>query len=479
MKKIIYSKVTLVTVFIFCFLFTVNSQSLNQGRVAVIADGNFRDPDDIAATPVSLAILKAYGLEKKLVHYSHSCDLKRGSGDAGGAFREEEMQIGCDGTASRWGGFDHITFYNAFRDQQETIDDLANHINDSSINDPLWIVLAGETDILYEAVLKANSPKRKFVYIISHHTANERGDFHDLDDIVALGAIQHPRIPNQNDKLKKDLSTWHWARDHNDERIKWLWERGFVAQTDAVRDGYNGIRGDFDCSDAGMVYYWATLPTGGDKNCDIPKLKNLFLDYVDSGINNQPLGSFTAPTVESIEEGYDELYVLVEASDPDNDAITSVTLYIDGTELRREGQAPYEWGAPGQRADETLGLTPGEHLLEAIITDSRGASTTISKTIMVTDSTLSVSEVVGFEDKHILSLYPNPVQNMLIISGNTAGKSIKIYDVSGTLKMIKDLNKSEDAIDVSTFSSGLYLARITNLKDPDSKSSIYKFLKIN
>jgi len=133
MKNLIHKLVHLAALFLVLLPFVANSQSIDQGRIAIIADGNYRDPDDIAGTPVSLAILRAYGLEDKLVHYSHSCDLIPGSNDPGGDFREEEMQISCDGTASSWGGFEHIsTFFNAIRDQQETIDDLAEHINNAS-----------------------------------------------------------------------------------------------------------------------------------------------------------------------------------------------------------------------------------------------------------------------------------------------------------------------------------------------------------
>lgn len=262
--------------------FGLHAQTVNQGRVAVVADGNYRDSDDICATPVSLGIFRALGLNDKVVHYSHSCDLQKGSSDPGGAFREAEMQTSCDGTASSWGGFDGLTFFNAFRDQDATIDDLTIHINNSTSSDPLWIIEAGEPDIMYEAVLQATPSKRQHIYVISHHPANDRGDFHDLDDVMALGIPDNHLhyIPNQNDLLKKDLNNWHWARDHSDSRIQWLWDRGYTAQTDAMM--YNGIRGDFDCSDAGMIYYWATLPSGGDENCDIPKLKALFNNYISN-----------------------------------------------------------------------------------------------------------------------------------------------------------------------------------------------------
>lgn len=253
-------------------------KSVPQGRLAVVTDGNYRDTDDIGATPVSLAILSAFGLEDKLVYYSHSCDLKPGKNDPGGAFREEEMKISCEGTAELWGGFEHINFLNCMQQKSMAVKALTEQINTATLSNPLWIIEAGEPDIIWEAVNLSNEKQRQFVHIVTHHPANDKGDYHDLSDVMNLGipSINLHRIPDQNKLLKKSLSDWYWARDHNDEKINWLWDRGFKAQTKPMK--YPPIDGYFDVSDAGMVYYWATLPQGGDMECDVPKLKKLFLN---------------------------------------------------------------------------------------------------------------------------------------------------------------------------------------------------------
>jgi hypothetical protein len=273
---------------------TANPPS-SSGRLAVVADGNYRDPDDIAGTPVSLAILRAFNKHKKLVHYSHSCDLVKASGDADppNNLRHKEMQKSCDGTAEKWGGFEHIKFYNCQTEKNATINDLRDKINASSATDPLWIIEAGEPDIIWEAMNKAENAKRKFVYIITHHPNNDRGDDYNLEsggdkgNITDLGfpKANIRRIQDQNTLLKKPLSTWNWAKTHSDSRIKWLYERGFRAQESDQQ--YGGIVGDMDPSDAGMIYYWCTLdtPSGGDQKCDVPKLEKLFKDYVNNTLS--------------------------------------------------------------------------------------------------------------------------------------------------------------------------------------------------
>lgn len=135
-------------------------------------------------------------------------------------------------------------------------------------------------------------------------------------------------------------------------------------------------KSDYDESVAG------TDPVGNDP---IPTAK--IIEWVPATtVNNKPIASFEAPTFSTIEEGYADLYVKVQASDPDNDAI-SLMLKIDGVEIRKEGAAPYEWGQVSSNPltdIETQNLSAGDHLFEVVVTDSKGASTTISKTITVT-----------------------------------------------------------------------------------------------
>lgn len=155
---------------------------------------------------------------------------------------------------------------------------------------------------------------------------------------------------------------------------------------------------------------WPVLDTDGDGISDFdetvngtdgiglgPLFENPPLDII--AVNNPPVASFDAATISSINEGYSELYVKVNASDPDGDAI-SVMLKIDGIDIRQENGSPYEWGhATTPQPQETLGLTPGEHTFEATVTDSKGAKTTVSKTITVFDLKIAPTiEIISPDD---------------------------------------------------------------------------------
>jgi hypothetical protein len=252
------------------------------GRIAVVADGNSPDPDDLGGTSVSIALLRATGLEERLVHYSHSCDLVRVKRISEEAERERHalMQSACDVTARRWGGFDGLTFLDAKWQRDKTIKDLAKAINASTANDPLWIIEAGEPDIIGYALEASSKEKHQFVKVVTHHPANDdAGDFFTWQQILDFG-VEEVRIPDQNIKLKVNLSQWDWAKDHPDPRIQWVWLQGKIAEVDDV---VKFQKGKWDCSDAGMILYWITGANvnNGLKQGTVDDVKSILLNYTE------------------------------------------------------------------------------------------------------------------------------------------------------------------------------------------------------
>ena len=262
---------------------SVFAQKINppSGRLAIVADGNSPDPDDLGGTAVSIALLRAAGLTDMLVHYSHSCDLVRVSriSEKAEVERHALMQSACDVTARRWGGFEHITFYDAKWQMDATIKDLAKAINASTVDDPLWIIEAGEPDIIGFALDETPKEKHKYVKVVTHHPANDNaGDFYKWQQIVDFG-VEEVRIPDQNSKLKVDIEKWDWARIHSDSRIQQVWIQGKIAEVDDV---VRFQKGKWDCSDAGMVLYWITGANvnGGLKTGTVDDVKTILLDFV-------------------------------------------------------------------------------------------------------------------------------------------------------------------------------------------------------
>ena len=67
-------------------------------------------------------------------------------------------------------------------------------------------------------------------------------------------------------------------------------------------------------------------------------------------------------------------------------------------------------------------------------------------------------------------IYPNPVQNILYVKGNSEAYSIEIYSLIGQL--VKTVSNANE-IDVSLLSQGVYLIRIRN----ENISTTQRFIK--
>ncbi len=233
------------------------------GRLAIVADGNSPDPDDIGATAVIFGLLKASRLNERLVHLSHSCDLKPTDriSAADELRRQQVMDQVCSKGISQFGPFRNLAgFYNCRTQQESPVEDLRDAIDKSSKNDPLWIIEAGEPDIIGYALDAAKASRRQHVHVVSHHPANDNaGDFFSWQQILDFGAKEH-QIGDQNVSLKTGMDVWDWARDHDRAEMRWIWEQLAYAEQDRVVKFQTNR---FDCSDAGMVFWWIT---GADRN---------------------------------------------------------------------------------------------------------------------------------------------------------------------------------------------------------------------
>ncbi|MGB7329016.1 MAG: hypothetical protein WBD31_29315 [Rubripirellula sp.] len=247
-----------------------NSVQPPAGRLAIVADGNSPDPDDIGATAVIFGLLNASGLNDRLVHLSHSCDLKPAAriAPADELRRQKVLHEICDDGVAKYGPFANLAgHFNCRTDQQAAVDDLRNAINASSKTDPLWIIEAGEPDIIGYALQAADADKRAHVHVVSHHPANDNtGDFFSWQQILDFGVTEH-QIGDQNVYLKANIPPWDWAKDHADARIQWIWKQLAYAEQDGVVKFQTG---HFDCSDAGMVYWWITGADGGGNKVATP-----------------------------------------------------------------------------------------------------------------------------------------------------------------------------------------------------------------
>ncbi len=243
------------------------------GNIVLLHDGNFRDPDDIGAMPMCLAILQAAKLSDKLVYMEHSHFL--GCNDS---IMESEMNESMHEAWERFGPFPNSTYFNYYRQSDNARNEFIRVINSSGKDNPLWVICAGRMESLYRAIAGAKKSKRKNLILVSHSIYNEdytrnrapmdslcTGMVHTWDDIKRdfgkdkITFIEssdreiftdNPYVlTDQNESngdfdFKTPVASWEWLREMGPD-YSWLLTR-------------NRVRNAFDVSDAGILWFVIT-----------------------------------------------------------------------------------------------------------------------------------------------------------------------------------------------------------------------------
>ncbi len=240
------------------------------GRIAYSADGNFNDEDDWAASAFALAIFHEFGVQDQLVHFDYNCILPHSDPKW-----EKEHQESIEGAIQHY-GYSPDIFFDCQKALDAAVENIADAINSSTADDPLYFILAGPMEVPYMGIEKSDPAKRKFVYCISHNRWNDgyaSADLvnHNKRHVIPTG-VTWVQIADQNRFLStgpfgrpsqgEEWKPWQWLdTDRND--LGFLWQR-LQATTRA------------DCSDSGMAYFLMT----GDEEVTIPKFQKLLQDHL-------------------------------------------------------------------------------------------------------------------------------------------------------------------------------------------------------
>ena len=106
--------------------------------------------------------------------------------------------------------------------------------------------------------------------------------------------------------------------------------------------------------------------------------------------------------------------------------------------------------------------------------NSTGGTTTVDT--QMAQSSLVIGSVLAVNNKHLLqfSMFPNPSSGQVNfqLSSNVNQGHISIFDYTGKLVLEKNINTSNNSIDVAHLSSGIYIVRIQT----DSKIGTKKLI---
>jgi Secretion system C-terminal sorting domain len=76
---------------------------------------------------------------------------------------------------------------------------------------------------------------------------------------------------------------------------------------------------------------------------------------------------------------------------------------------------------------------------------------------------ISATQNPNFESAEKLTIFPNPVDNLLFIQNNTEGVSlVKIFRLDGSLLISSNISTDNQSVDVSNLPSGMYVIKMNN-----------------
>ncbi|MEP3837786.1 MAG: hypothetical protein ABJM36_09065 [Algibacter sp.] len=281
-KKLIITCGLIISMFNMANVFAQTPVWQGKGRIAISSDGNEHDHDDWAATPLSLALVAAKGLQDNLVLYTYSDHVWGSNQDHPTSksglnsyqhMRESALKGG------EWFGFNNTNFICAVDNAEVAYNALRDEINKSSEENPLIIIAAGPMQVVGEAINRADVSKRQYVSLISHsgwndnHSDKPHKQFWDthsgwtFKEIKAAflgkegGNLNCIHITDQNGRndyegLRAPKEKFDWIKTsearNNKAYKKGAWEWLYTRLETCVK------KGDFDPSDAGMVVYLFT-----------------------------------------------------------------------------------------------------------------------------------------------------------------------------------------------------------------------------
>jgi len=254
----------------------------DKGRIVISSDGNEHDHDDWAATPLSLAIIAAKGLQKKLTVYIYSDHIWGSNYEHPGVdgitpYNQMKESAINGGKMFR---FKQTRFICAVDNPEIAYEALKQEINKSDEENPLFIIAAGPVQVIGESISRANKDKRKYVTVISAincwndtHAANPypwenhsgwtlteiKQHFSSLDG----GDLKVISIQNQNPCLMRNWKEYEWlmtAPERNNDYYRkgswaWLFNRLCMSiKPVSGAENYYAI----DPSDAGKIVFLFT-----------------------------------------------------------------------------------------------------------------------------------------------------------------------------------------------------------------------------
>ena len=240
-------------------------------RIILSVDGNEHSKNAWGATPLSLALFAAYGLQDQVTVYSfsgHTWGSNKVHPRADAQMRESAF-IGA-----KLFGFKKTKFIEAVNAPNYAIIEIAEQINKSSQKNPLLILAGGSMEVIGTALNEADSTKLTYVRLLSHSSKDgqhaeepEEWESHKgwtwekiKETFASKGLKMEMLLQEVGEEafmgLKATEAQYVWIKNSASKNEKpfqkgsWDW---LYSRLDVAKEG-----GEMNPADAGLVLYLLT-----------------------------------------------------------------------------------------------------------------------------------------------------------------------------------------------------------------------------
>lgn len=252
-----------------------------------------------------------------------------------------------------------------------------------------------------------------------------------------------------------------WTTQAQELAVSCDQEGNYIDQVDEWIANQAGLVLSSGCDDVQYTHDWiGSYDTG-----------NYFVTFTANGVNSG--FEFSRGGFLSIQRGDAPPKITTEASDyviSENDPILESTIQ---TWLDSQGGAEVidNCGSFTWSNDYTFDNSPGEYPVTFLATSDNGGISETTATLTI-DMVSSIGDV---DEERDIVIAPNPVGDILLITGDTSPQSYQIYDISGERLYRGNFDTPILEIDVQVLNQGLYyLELISN----DQKSEVVTFVKL-
>ncbi|MBR5781080.1 MAG: T9SS type A sorting domain-containing protein [Bacteroidales bacterium] len=157
--------------------------------------------------------------------------------------------------------------------------------------------------------------------------------------------------------------------------------------------------------------------------------------------------------VEDLSAGIDGDYVTfsINWNKPEKANPTGYNIYLDG-ELIEENYTETSYSGGSSETIDYL-LDDNKHIVEVVAVYENGTS--VGSAVLVTKAN-NVSEIT----ENNISIYPNPANDFVKISGDDRINSVKVYNCLGMMVEEIEVNANEAEINTSDYNTGIYFFNV-------------------